>query len=201
MNFTVSKTYQATKKWHPILAGIVFLMLLPFIVLTVLGVFIWYLFRQMKGMLIQKSELGNKASSEEKQVAILLERENMVIQLIEDPNGEEYNRVADLWCTQVYDEDIYVYRASTEPVIAGLSNAFITNFIKEMPDGAFLQTVNIKVMEQTEVIETSLIYLHYADLTIKIIDSVGPYLLYNHERKPHLICGFSDSGSIELLVT
>lgn len=201
MKFTVTKIYKATKASHPIVTGILLLLLLPFIVLAVVGILIWHLPLLFKRLFTKQPKQKDSLKPKVKVITNLIERENITIQLMEDNTDNEYTAMVELWYAQVYDEDVYPYRAVTEPLIAGLSNAFITDFIKEIATGAFIQIIDVDKTEKEPVIGSRLVFLHYDNLTIETIEPVGPYLLYIDKRKPDLIMGLNYNGSIELSVT
>jgi hypothetical protein len=200
MNFTVTKTFRASKDLPPIVTGLI-LIALPFIILIILGGLIWLLLLQVKRLFFKKSSLDHLSISQLKETVYLINRQNIKIELIEDNNDDEYNKIVDLWCDQVYDEDVFIYRATTEPVVQGLTNEFITSFIKETDTGAFVQILNKDKTQQEQVIDTTLSFLNYADLTVKNIENIGPYFLYIDKQKPDLISGFNRDGNIELSVT
>ena len=201
MNFTVTKTFRASKDLPPIVTGLIFLIALPFIILIILGGLIWLLLLQVKRLFFKKSSLDHLSISQLKETVYLINRQNIKIELIEDNNDDEYNKIVDLWCDQVYDEDVFIYRATTEPVVQGLTNEFITSFIKETDTGAFIQILNKDKTQQEQVIDTTLSFLNYADLTVKNIENIGPYFLYIDKQKPDLISGFNRDSNIELSVT
>ncbi len=198
MNFIITKTYKATKNIHPVFSWLIFLVVLPVLILMILGGLIWLIVLFLKQLFAKKSELDFSGVPKLEKDTCLIMNDKVKIHLVEDENDNEYSKIVDLWCDQVYDDENFIYRAATNPHIQGVTNKFITSFIKETDEGFFVQILNQDNLEKTQLIDTNLFFLKYSDLTISYVENIGPHLLYIDKRKPDLICGFNRKGNIEL---
>ncbi|WP_028978289.1 hypothetical protein [Sporocytophaga myxococcoides] len=144
--------------------------------------------------------IGNKEPEiieKEQKPYFLIEKDNFSIELVE-LDYEEYFRLEDYWHSDVYDEDTTLYLAKTSPEIAGLHNKVISTFMKEIKEGVLLQIVDFP--GKASVPFSWIIYFEYSSLSIKMLDEIGPYFLYNNENDGNVIEGFNMGGKIHLKI-
>jgi hypothetical protein len=125
----------------------------------------------------------------------LLSNPYVRITLTEDERDIELAALNQQWAERIYSKETCLYRAGTVPQITGVDGMICCFYAKEQTGGIILQVLK-KLSETPDSLDTQLIFVHYPDLKISVLDETGPYFLYNDEKDNHVIKGFNDKEKV-----
>lgn len=120
------------------------------------------------------------------------------INLVEDEDDRELTQLNISWNEQVYDDSTYLYRAKTSPMIEGLHNQVIGNFIRQTESELILQ-----MLEPTtdNPLNTAFVLLEKTTGSIKRIGDCGALFVYNDQRNPDMVKGFNKEQRVHITLT
>ncbi len=173
--------------WIGILLGV---LLLPLIVLIVMVV----LFCLLAADLLRKEPAEPKPAGEKQGFWV----ENDWVRLqFEELEYEKYCEIHDQWSSEVNHEGLYLYQLHCNPVIESLENSIAGAYTKELGNGILLQIIAYDPASQ--LLDSQLVFLDYADLSVNPVKVIGPYELYQ-KPKEDMIRGFNQYDEIELRI-
>ena len=200
--------YTVTKKITPrtvtsgpvtrIISVMVILVAIPVIVIALLSFLVVvtfnFVFSHVTSLFIKKkADLPAAPFYLERE---MLNNEHVQITAVEDEEDTELTELNELWTQEVGSSEIYFYRAKTKPFIPGLEGRIICFFLKQQPDGVILQITDPTHAQPP--LSTQLVFLQYGTLQVIYIDTIGPFCLYNDEKKTDLIKGFNTREELSL---
>ncbi len=197
MQFTVTKEIRVNKPTplRGIIIVLILLMAVPVLVIAFLSLLLY-----MAGNWIVTSFAGERSSSALEPYFLerpFLENEHVKITVVEDERDEELTELNAEWNRDVYeDDDNYLFRARTTPLIPEIDDKVIGFFVKQYEEGAVLQLLSQKKDTASGIATTELVYLRYNDLQLSPIIEAGGYCLYNDEKDPAIIRGISNASGI-----
>lgn len=192
---TVTRVKQGINRW---LAGLLILLLLPLVVAALVLIGLVGLVSWMYNRITGNQLFPKDAGSRESEIRELICNEYFRIQLHEIESWEEASQWEDEWYEETYDEEITLYKATTEPEIEGIHHQILTTFFKEQDNGVFLQRITVSGDTYPKEIGSELIWIDYNDLKIKVVEPVGTYFLYVEKG---VIKGFNKKENIEIQVS
>ena len=171
---------------------------IPVIIVAGISVSIYFSFLWLKHKII-KEKIPELAEDHYHFEIDLIHNEHLHITLIEDELDIELTQLNEAWQEKVYHDETFLYRAHTVPLIPALDGGICCFYYKDIFDGLLLQI--LPVDKNTEVLNTQLVFINYKNFEIKLIDTTGPFFLYNDDKNVRIIRGFNkkEKISIELM--
>lgn len=185
------------KKKNPFRIVIDILLLIiavPVVMIALISLCLVFVFTWLQSMMVSKKPVVSDDDLYHLELE-LIKNPFVRITLTEDELDTELTALNQQWAEQVYQKETCLYRAATVPQIAGLDGVICCFYCKEQPDGTILQVVKTPA-EKSDGLDTQLLFLHYPDLKISVLDDIGPYFLYNDEKNQHVIKGFNEKENV-----
>ncbi len=196
MSYIISKHITVKKKNHfRIVIDILLLIIaVPVVMIAFISLCLVFVFNWLKSFAVGKKPVANEDDFYHLELA-LIKNSYIQITLTEDELDNELTALNQEWSEQVYNKETCLYRATTVPVIPGLDGMICCFYCKEQPDGVILQVLKVS-SETPGGIDTQMLFLKYADLSISILDNIGPFFLYNDEKNNQVIKGFNEKENL-----
>ena len=136
MPYTVTKhiTFKKQQPFRALVNVFIVVIAIPVVVIAWLCLLLYFAFLWVKN-LGSTSEPPTEPYHHE---LTLLANEQVTITMTEDELDTELTQLNEEWMAEVYNEETYLYRAATVPLIAALHGKVCCFYLKEMPDGAIL---------------------------------------------------------------
>lgn len=173
----------------------ILLLAIPVIIIAGISVSIYFSFLWLKDKII-KEKIPEPAQDHYHFEIDLIHNEHLHITLIEDELDIELTQLNEAWQEEVYNDETFLYRAHTVPLIPALNGSICCFYCKEIFDGLLLQI--LPVDKNTGGLNTQLVFINYKNFEIKVIDATGAFFLYNDDKNARIIRGLNKKEKITI---
>ena len=171
--------------------GILLLVLLLPLIILIAAMALLYL---LISDLLRKEPAAPKPAEERH--AFRVENDSVSLQFTELEYANHWE-IKDQWCSEVNDDGRYLYRLHCNPAIESLENSIAGAYTQELRNGLLLQLIEYD--PANKLLNSQLVFLDYADLSVNPIKVIGPYELYQKPEEDS-IRGFNRYEEIELTI-
>lgn len=193
----IIRKHITVKKKNPfrIVTDILLLIIaVPVVIIAGISLCLVLIFTRLRSMMASKKPAADNNDLYYLELE-LTRNPHVQITLTDDERDTELAALNQEWAERIYSKETCLYRAGTVPQIPGVDGMICCFYCKEQPNGIILQVLK-KPSEMPDDLDTQLMFIHYPDLKISILDNIGPYFLYNDEKNNHVIRGFNEKEKI-----
>ena len=196
MRITICSRIPVKWKFSRLIIDLLLLIVaIPVIVVASVSIAVYYLFAR----LFAKQTAASHAEDRYRVEVPLVQLAGINITLVEDETDQQLTAANEDWIYHVYDEDTYLFRLKTNPLIAGLENKIGGLYFKEVENGIIVQLLK-ENSRGDEFPDTEFVFVDKRNLEVSSVDHAGPFFLYNDDKQPALIRGFNKKEKVEFRI-